>query len=91
MRSRHCQSRCDGGGGLRIADTATAHTDDNRNLTPNRLCPDMEPPGAETVVVRYGDMSTKSSRVRRGMEERLVENIEALLEDRGVEIGRAHV
>ena len=45
----------------------------------------MEPPGAETVVVRYGDMSTKSSRVRRGMEERLVENIEALLEDRGVD------
>ncbi|SEO01467.1 thiamine biosynthesis protein ThiI [Halorientalis persicus] len=45
----------------------------------------MEPPGAETVVVRYGDMSTKSSRVRRGMEERLVENIEALLADRGVD------
>ncbi len=45
----------------------------------------MEPPGAATVVVRYGDMSTKSSRVRRGMEERLVENIEALLADRGVD------
>jgi thiamine biosynthesis protein ThiI len=45
----------------------------------------MEPPGADTVVVRYGDMSTKSSRVRRGMEKRLVENIEALLEDRGVD------
>ncbi|WP_299267733.1 tRNA sulfurtransferase [Halorientalis sp.] len=45
----------------------------------------MEPPGAETAVVRYGDMSTKSSRVRHGMEERLVENIEALLTDRGVD------
>ncbi|WP_336001104.1 tRNA sulfurtransferase [Halorientalis halophila] len=45
----------------------------------------MEPPGADTVVVRYGDMSTKSSRVRRGMEERLVENLEALLADRDVE------
>ncbi|AQL42298.1 tRNA 4-thiouridine(8) synthase ThiI [Halorientalis sp. IM1011] len=45
----------------------------------------MEPPGADTVVVRYGDMSTKSSRVRRGMEKRLVENIEALLADRGID------
>jgi len=44
----------------------------------------MKPPGAETVVVRYGDMSTKSSRVRRDMERQLVENIDALLTDRGV-------
>jgi thiamine biosynthesis protein ThiI len=59
--------------------------DDNRDLTPSRLCPGMEPPGADAVVVRYGDMSTKSSRVRRGMEKRLVGNIEALLDDRGVD------
>ncbi|MFB6084938.1 MAG: tRNA sulfurtransferase [Halorientalis sp.] len=45
----------------------------------------MEPPGADAVVVRYGDMSTKSSRVRRGMEKRLVGNVEALLADRGVD------
>ncbi|MFB6165075.1 MAG: tRNA sulfurtransferase [Haloarculaceae archaeon] len=44
----------------------------------------MEPPGAETVVVRYGDVSTKSSRVRRRMERRLVENVQAILEDRAV-------
>ncbi|WP_136716469.1 tRNA sulfurtransferase [Halorientalis salina] len=44
----------------------------------------MKPPGAETVVVRYGDMSTKSSRVRRDMERQLVENIDALLIDRGI-------
>ena len=44
----------------------------------------MEPPGAATVVVRYGDMSTKSSRVRRDMEHQLVENIDALLTDRGI-------
>jgi len=44
----------------------------------------MQPPGAGTVVVRYGDMSTKSSQVRGNMEKQLVENIDALLEDRGV-------
>lgn len=44
----------------------------------------MEPPEAATVVVRYGDMSTKSSRVRGQMEARLVENIQALLDDRGI-------
>lgn len=44
----------------------------------------MQPPGAETVVVRYGDISTKSTRVRGQMEERLVDNIQALLDDRDV-------
>jgi thiamine biosynthesis protein ThiI len=45
----------------------------------------MEPPGAETVVVRYGEMSTKSSRVRRSMERQLVTNLAAILADRDVE------
>ncbi|MFB6142252.1 MAG: tRNA sulfurtransferase [Halorientalis sp.] len=48
----------------------------------------MHPPGAETVLVRYGDLSTKSPQVRRRMEECLVENVQALLSDRGVD-GRA--
>jgi len=51
----------------------------------SRLHPGMEPPGADTVVVRYGEMSTKSSRVRRTMEKQLVENIAAILEDREIE------
>lgn len=45
----------------------------------------MHPPGAETVVIRYGDMSTKSREVRSHFERLLTENIEALLADRGVE------
>ena len=45
----------------------------------------MEPPAAETVLVRYGDVSTKSSRVRGQMEERLVRNLRALLAARDVD------
>jgi thiamine biosynthesis protein ThiI len=45
----------------------------------------MHPPEAGTVVVRYGDMSTKSTRVRGKMEMQLVENVQAILEDRGID------
>jgi len=43
------------------------------------------PPGADTVVVRYGDASSKSPSVQQRMERRLAENIRALLADRGVD------
>lgn len=45
----------------------------------------MNPPGADTVVVRYGDMSTKSRQVRESMERTLAENLRALLDDRGID------
>ncbi|WP_439026562.1 tRNA sulfurtransferase [Haloarchaeobius sp. DT45] len=45
----------------------------------------MHPPGAGTVVVRHGDLNVKSTGVQRRMERRLVENVEALLADAGVE------
>jgi thiamine biosynthesis protein ThiI len=45
----------------------------------------MQPPGADTVVVRYGDASVKSARVQSSMEARLVENLRALLDDRGID------
>ncbi len=45
----------------------------------------MQPPGADVVLVRYGDASTKSAPVQRRMEDRLVENVAAILEDRDVE------
>jgi len=45
----------------------------------------VKPPGADTVVVRDGDLNTKSESVRRSMEQRLVGNVSALLEARGVE------
>ncbi|MFT4933047.1 MAG: thiamine biosynthesis protein ThiI, partial [Natronomonas sp.] len=45
----------------------------------------MKPPGADTVVVRDGDLNTKSESVRRSMEQRLIGNVSALLEARGVE------
>ena len=45
----------------------------------------MIPPGADTVVVRYGEISTKSRRVRGRMASQLAENIGALLADRNVE------
>lgn len=44
----------------------------------------MHPPGAETVVVRYGDASVKSGQVRGRMERQLIENLRALLDDRGI-------
>lgn len=45
----------------------------------------MTPPGAKTVIVRHGDVNTKSQTVQTDMERQLVENIEALLADRRVE------
>lgn len=45
----------------------------------------MEPPGADTVLVRYGEISTKSDRVRGWMERGLGENLSALLAGRGID------
>ncbi|EMA38757.1 tRNA sulfurtransferase [Halobiforma nitratireducens] len=44
----------------------------------------MRPPGADTVLVRHGDLNTKSNTVKRYMEGLLVENLEALLADRSI-------
>ncbi|QFU83583.1 tRNA sulfurtransferase [Natronorubrum aibiense] len=44
----------------------------------------MHPPGADTVLLRHGDVNTKSNAVKRYMGELLVENIDALLEDRSI-------
>ncbi len=44
----------------------------------------MHPPGADTVLVRHGDINTKSNTVRRYMEGLLAENLEAILADRSV-------
>jgi thiamine biosynthesis protein ThiI len=45
----------------------------------------VHPPGADTVVVRHGEIGTKSDQVRRKMEGRLRNNLGALLADRGLE------
>jgi len=42
-------------------------------------------PDADTVLLRYGDVSTKSDRVQRKMTGRLVENVRALLADRDID------
>ncbi|WP_265111470.1 tRNA sulfurtransferase [Halosolutus halophilus] len=44
----------------------------------------MHPPGADTVLLRHGDVNTKSKTVKRHMEGLLVENLEAMLSDRSV-------
>ncbi|WP_254763867.1 tRNA sulfurtransferase [Natrinema marinum] len=44
----------------------------------------MHPPGADTVLVRHGDVNTKSNTVKRYMEGLLVENLEAVLADRSI-------
>lgn len=44
----------------------------------------MHPPGADTVLIRHGDVNTKSNTVKRYMEEILVENLEALLAERSI-------
>ncbi|MXV64234.1 tRNA 4-thiouridine(8) synthase ThiI [Natronorubrum sp. JWXQ-INN-674] len=44
----------------------------------------MHPPGADTVLLRHGDVNTKSNTVKRYMEGLLVENLEALLADRSI-------
>ncbi|SEQ34378.1 tRNA sulfurtransferase [Natrinema salaciae] len=44
----------------------------------------MHPPGADTVLVRHGDVNTKSNTVKRYMEGLLAENLEALLAARSI-------
>ncbi|WP_339103811.1 tRNA sulfurtransferase [Haloterrigena salinisoli] len=44
----------------------------------------MSPPGADTVLVRHGDLNTKSNTVKRYMVDVLCENLEALLADRSI-------
>jgi len=44
----------------------------------------MNPPGADVVLVRHGDLGSKSRGVKRDMEHRLGENLEAILDDRGL-------
>ncbi|MEF8785563.1 MAG: tRNA sulfurtransferase [Haloarculaceae archaeon] len=43
----------------------------------------MYPPGADTVLVRHGEIGTKSEQVGRKMEGQLRDNIAAILSDRG--------
>ncbi|AWB27669.1 tRNA sulfurtransferase [Halococcoides cellulosivorans] len=50
----------------------------------------MHPPGASTVLVRHGEIGTKSDQVRMRMEGRLRENLAAILADRDVP-GDVHV
>ncbi|QLH84055.1 tRNA sulfurtransferase [Halosimplex pelagicum] len=45
----------------------------------------MHPPGADVVVVRHGEIGTKSEHVGTKMERRLRENLAAVLDDRGVD------
>ena len=45
----------------------------------------MHPPGADVVVVRHGEIGTKSEHVSAKMERRLRENLAAVLDDRGVD------
>ncbi|MDL5361026.1 tRNA sulfurtransferase [Halalkalicoccus sp. NIPERK01] len=44
----------------------------------------MIPPGADTVLVRYGDIGVKSTKVRRDMEDSLESNLRAMLDSRDV-------
>jgi len=44
----------------------------------------MHPPAADTVLLRHGDLNTKSNTVKRYMVDLLLENLEAILEDRAV-------
>lgn len=45
----------------------------------------MHPPGAETVLVRYGEIGVKSQQLRGRMEQQLQENLLAILADRGLD------
>ncbi|MFB6152326.1 MAG: tRNA sulfurtransferase [Haloarculaceae archaeon] len=45
----------------------------------------MRLPDADCVLVRHGEIGTKSDQVRRRMEGRLADNVSALLADRGVD------
>lgn len=44
----------------------------------------MHPPGADTVLVRYGELNTKSRSVSARMVDRLVAHLDSLLADRGL-------
>ncbi|ADJ14968.1 tRNA sulfurtransferase [Halalkalicoccus jeotgali] len=44
----------------------------------------MIPPGADTVLVRYGDIGVKSTKVQRDMEDSLETNLRAMLDSRAV-------
>lgn len=44
----------------------------------------MIPPGADTVLVRYGEIGIKSTKVQRDMERSLETNLRAMLDSRGV-------
>jgi thiamine biosynthesis protein ThiI len=52
----------------------------------------MHPPGADTIVVRYGEIGLKSGQVRVRMVSQLRQNVAAVLADRGfqTEIEQAH-
>lgn len=52
----------------------------------------MYPPGADTVLVRYGEIGIKGNRQRAQMEQRLQANLNAVLADRGLdaELTREH-
>ncbi len=45
----------------------------------------MHPPGADTVVVRHGEIGVKSAQVQAKMERRLRDNLAAVLADRNVD------
>ncbi|WP_266077573.1 tRNA sulfurtransferase [Haladaptatus caseinilyticus] len=45
----------------------------------------MHPSGADTVLVRHGDVGVKSGKVQTEMERRLRDNMAAILEDRGID------
>jgi len=45
----------------------------------------MQPPDADVVLVRHGEIGVKSDQVRRKMETRLAENLEALLGSRAID------
>jgi thiamine biosynthesis protein ThiI len=45
----------------------------------------MEPPGADVVLVRHGEIGTKSEQVRGKMERQLRNNLDSLLTDRGID------
>ena len=49
----------------------------------------MHPPDADVVIVRHGEIGVKSEQVRRKMERRLAENLDAMLGDRDVDGERA--
>lgn len=46
----------------------------------------MHPPGARTVLVRYGEIGVKSARVQGRMEQRLAENVRATLDEAGFKL-----